>query len=117
MRIENRRTKVREQIEFRAKFQQTALRPNVARQRFPLRPSNRAEEHGIGFAGMGNHLVGKRNAVFVDGRTADQVLADRQIQIAILGQSLEHASCDGGDFRSNAVARQDQDIRHCERTR
>ena len=78
----HRRAQVGEQVELLAQRQQAALGLLGERQGVPLRAADGAEHDGVDGLGLREGRVGERRAVHVVGGAADQVLLDREADLA-----------------------------------
>ncbi len=110
MRIEDSRAQVGEEPESGAQSQQPLLRTLGDVQRLPLGSAHGAEQDGIGRPGRGQGLLGQRITDRVIGRATDQGFAHRHVDGALGLKRIQHLDCLGHDFRTDTVARDDQNI-------
>ena len=94
----------------RTDFQQAALGANVALDLVPFRATHGAQQDSVGRTGALKGLVGQRYAMLVDGCAADQVVGQLQAQVELVTGQLQHLDRFGHDFRTNTVARENQNL-------
>ncbi len=96
------RAQVRVQAETLAQPQQALLGPRGGRVgRVPLRPSDGAEQDGVGAPARLQRLVGERGPVQVDRRAADHLLGELE-----LADRLQQAASRRDDLGADPVAGQ-----------
>ncbi|MNN05255.1 hypothetical protein D3C81_1180090 [compost metagenome] len=110
LRVEDGRTQVGEQAQLRADLQQAALRADVTLDLVPLRATHGAQQHGIGLARTLQGFVGQRHAVLVDGRATDHVVLQAEAELELVVGQLQHLDRLGHDFRTNAIAWENQNL-------
>ena len=82
----------------------------VAFGRGERRMPDRPEQHRVGAFRGGERVIGQRIAGGVDGGAADQLFLEAEA-VAITGRDgAQDVDRRGGDFRSDAVAGQDDDV-------
>ncbi len=105
--------KIREEPEGLPQAQEAALRPDLERKRVPLRPSDGAQEHGVGGLRQGECPVGQRNTVDVVGRAPQELLLGLEPS---LSRDLLDRPEDGqrlpDDFGADPVAGEHADLGH-----
>ena len=105
------RAQVGEHAEFGTQAQQSLFRPQFGLGVGPLRSTDSAEHHRVGLLADDQRLGGQRVAVRVDRAAADRVLTEFEIVTLERGDVTQHADRGGGDFRTDAIARQYGDAR------
>ena len=109
-RIGHGRAQVGVEREILAQPQQARLRPHVIGHLVPLRPADRAEDHGVGGMRLRHGGVGDRDLVGVVAAAADQPLLGLERAHAVgvhPGDQLFHL---GHDFGADAVAGEKQEL-------
>src|SRR5882762_8854077 len=73
-------------------------------QSIPLRPADRSQKYGVGFAAAVQRFIGKRRAGGIDGRAADRKLLELKLVIKFLRRFTQDGRCRPCDFRTDAVS-------------
>jgi hypothetical protein len=108
-RVNRHGPQVREQVETLAQRQQSLLGTNLCLGIGPLRPTDRAEQHRVGRTARRQGLRRQRRLHLIDCRASDQVLGKREVVAVACCYCLQHAHAFARDFRTDAVAAEDDD--------
>ena len=109
-RIADRRADVGEQREVLAQAQQARFRPHVIGHLVPLRPADRAEDHGVAGHRLRHGGVVDRLAVGVVGAAADQPLLVFERAHAMGVHPCDQPFHLGHDFGADAVAGEQEEL-------
>jgi len=107
--IDLHRAQVGEQVEVLAQLEQALLRADRRGGVGPLRPADRAEQHGVGALAGGQRVVGERVPYGVDGAAAHHAFVVGEGVPVALGDAVEHAPRLRDDLRADPVAGESHD--------
>ncbi len=106
--MHEQRAQVGEQAERFAQAEQTFLR--TARPALPLRPANRAQQHGVSAAACGQGVRRQRVAGGVYRGAADQVSLECEAPAETLADAFKHLARDERHLRPDSVAGKKDDV-------
>ena len=90
--------------------QRTALGLEIRRERLPFRTTDRTEEDRIGRLAGFHRVFGQRMSAIIEGRAADELFLERELDPETLGNFPEHLAGFGHHFGADAVSWQHRDL-------